>query len=368
LRAVLLADHDFAVRERTFLSRLEVALIDEGVRVVHALPEQTAADVAAPGLAPRVTYRERGWSLGRSRAAQGLRSRLQHLERDPGEGPADVVHAFGTEACPVAAELARRIGAALVVEVWSVALARRLAGMHLSRPDRPVVLLAPDPSIERVVKREVPEAATRLAPWGVHRPSSAPAAFAADRTPSMVLAGAGLDRPALAAALQGIAETAQSSRPFLVFADAVAVQRARLWPLIHSLGLHERVSLVPGVETNRDLVLHADALLLPEARGEHRSLVLDAMAAGMTVVASADPFVGYLMHQQTALLVAGPEASLWSAAVGGMLENEESSRRLGASARNYVAQHHRVGAYVAAVVDSYEWLVRRDAIAMAPPA
>ena len=53
MRVLILADGLFATRERALLSRLEVGLADEGVRVVQATPEDVPASAA--GLAGAAT-------------------------------------------------------------------------------------------------------------------------------------------------------------------------------------------------------------------------------------------------------------------------------------------------------------------------
>lgn len=369
MRVLLLADHDFATRERGFLARLEVALADEGIGVVHAAPDRAVATTPAPGLARRLGYPDAETLFHSDRRTRRL---LEAIEGDgePGDESAiDVVHVFGSAAWGVGTGVARHSGAGLVVELFSVAQAQRAGASGLWRGVRSHLFLIPDVALERVIRRESPGAAMRVAPWGVHRMAERTEILSPDQVASMVMTGSGLDHATWAAALEGIsrATTREGLPAFLVFADADAAVRAEVWPVVQRLRLTERVSLVAGVESHRDLALRADVLLLPEARGEHRSIVLEAMGAGMAVIAAADPFVSHLAHGRTALVVAGPDASLWSAAIETALRDREATRRLGEAASEYVGQHHRVSGYAAAAIDGYEWLIRREAIPRRPP-
>ncbi|MEZ6233084.1 MAG: hypothetical protein R3B68_02735 [Phycisphaerales bacterium] len=63
--------------------------------------------------------------------------------------------------------------------------------------------------------------------------------------------------------------------------------RAGLWKVLQARN-DGAASLIENVEANRALVLYGDVLLVPEALGERRTIVLDAMGAGMAVLAAAD--------------------------------------------------------------------------------
>ena len=58
MRALILADRSFAARERDMLTRVQVGLIDEGVRVVEAIPSDVADPDANP-LIPTIPYSDR---------------------------------------------------------------------------------------------------------------------------------------------------------------------------------------------------------------------------------------------------------------------------------------------------------------------
>ena len=60
MRVLLLADRSFATREHAMLRRLEIGLIDEGLRVVRANPPVPNPEPTT-GLAGALTYNDRAW-------------------------------------------------------------------------------------------------------------------------------------------------------------------------------------------------------------------------------------------------------------------------------------------------------------------
>jgi glycosyltransferase involved in cell wall biosynthesis len=154
----------------------------------------------------------------------------------------------------------------------------------------------------------------------------------------------------------------------MIFAESDAIQLAGLWPMVRRFGLADRFTLIPDLEARRELSLRGDILCLPDGRGEFRSLTLDAMAAGMLVIAAADPMISVLLEGRTARLIDRQASERWASAVTWALEDRESARRLAASAREFVRTSTRASSHVAAVVDAYEWMTSRESIPFQPPA
>src|SRR5262249_2854729 len=126
------------------------------------------------------------------------------------------------------------------------------------------------------------------------------------------------------------------------------------------------ITLAPDMEALRRLTLSGDVLVLPEAQGEHRSLVLEAMARGMAVVAAAAPLVTHLADRRTARLGARADAALWARPLLEVPGGGLAAGGLGASGWRFVAEQRRVGTHVGLVVDAYEWLGTRDTRALVP--
>lgn len=357
MRILIIADAAFAGRERGMLSRLEVGLADEGIRVVHAIPRRSAHWYHADVFTQLVPYEDRGMVISRPwRARQVIRD-LQ--TRAGGESqPIDIVHAFGAPAWPIAAELARMSGAALALEIDSAVSAAKARSAKAGAG--PLYFLLPDPALERLVRGDDVGVQVRATPWGVHTPAL-PHDLFGNGLSVMLLAGTSNPR-AVAESLEGLAAAAQACPQLMIFAEDAAVAAAGGWGLLKRLGLTDRATLVPDMEARRELTLRADVLLLPEAGGEHRSLTLDAMAAGMLVLAAADPAVSVLIDGKTARTVAKSGAAAWREAMEWVIRSPDPARALGLSAREHIRAHHRASSHVASVLGAYEWMMSGTSI------
>ena len=195
----------------------------------------------------------------------------------------------------------------------------------------------------------------RVAPWGA-RALATPAAFSDPIRPvSATVLAAGHDPGAVSDALEGLALASRKHEDLMVFLDAGAVSHSHaVWSRLRALGALERVSLLPQLEARRDPALAADLFIRPESPGEHRSVLLDALAAGMCVVTTEDPVVEALQHDQTCLTCTDPSALGWESAVLQALDEPQRARSLGARAQQWIAHHQPVSGQASALIDAYE--------------
>ena len=375
MRALILADRLFAVREHAMLSRLEIGLADEGVRVVHAIPRSAGRMEAAVGagtsagvFASSLTYSDAAIPFTLGLRAQSLLDQVRRRDGlDEDERAIDVVHACGGSAWGLALEIARREDALAVLEVWRMGLVAKAASL---RGHEGVVLLAPDTTIERALRSALGTPASggsggggvaaaaaggmgvEVGVWGVYAPAEV-------RTPltgevaSVMVVGSGHDTASFAAAVAALAEVAKRHPTLLVFLDADAARRVRAWRIANQAGVLSQFSCIEHLEARRDLLVAGDILMLPEARGEQRTSLLEAMASGMIVVAASDPGVSVLQNGFTARLIGEANRSAWESALTDVLSNPAEARRLSASAHAYIAQHRRASAHVRAVLQVY---------------
>ncbi|QYK48875.1 MAG: glycosyltransferase [Phycisphaeraceae bacterium] len=364
MRVLIIADEIFGTRERSMLSRLEIGLADEGVRVAHALPEGLAGVAGVGPLIEAMSYDATRVPFTRGLRAARLASQavsIQQAESERGQSQAsgrsvDVVHAFGGAAWDLSLDVARRIGSAIAFEVWRMGLVDRAVSISRRDPQVQRVFLAPDITIERRLKA-AGLTAVRAAPWGVHAIARTRPAVSPDRSVSIVITGGGRDARATLAALEGVGLATSERADAVIFMDAMAARRSRAWSVAKRLGLLGRLSLIDDIEMRRDIALRADILVQPEAVGEQRSVLLDAMAAGMVVVAAADPGVSWLVDDKTAWLVDEHTPRVWANTIARALSDPARARALAARASAQVAQEHRATSHVASVLGAYEWVV-----------
>jgi len=372
MRTLLLADRSFIMRERLLIDRLEIGLADEGVRVARASPD-LGAPIKPVGFSQMLLYEpvatfpasealanlaSMTGLFGPARPARDLYRQLEQLSLPGGDTPIDIIHAYGEDCWSIAIELASMCDAWLVMEVWSLALADRVRRIERELDRRgdveDMIWLAPNEPLRTAVESAGAERAVRLAPWGVHALTD-PTAWSNDNSPASILVVcSGHESSSLVPALEGIAEAVQDHPDTLVFLDAVAMRDHRkVWGAVESLNLAGNLSIIPDVESRRELALRADVLVYPEAEGELRTIILDAMAAGMTVAALSDPCADELIDAETAVIVPQPATSAWGDALRRILSDRERSRALGLRGRDFVREHRRASAHIRAVLDAY---------------
>lgn len=366
MRALIIADEFFASRERALLSRLEIGLADEGVRVIQALPETVEGAEGGNLFSTVVRYSTRTLSLTRRFAARKLvRSLFASLGEDD-EGEIDLLHVFGGAVWGLGIETAGLLGAQLVLEVWRSGLVDRAIGVSQSLKTRgeglEPVLMAPDAAIERALTAA--GGLVRPASWGVHVPSETRMVLPEGRAVTAMLVGSGRDARSFVAALTGVAEALREAPDAVIFCDALAARRAGLWQAAKRLGVLDRLTLIEELEGRCDLLVHGDLLVHPDAQGEQRSIVLEAMAAGMVVIAARDPMVSFLVEDKTARLVDGGSAAAWREATAGVLRDRVGARELSASAVQYVRANRLASMHVRQVLAAYDWMTGRQAIPM----
>ncbi|MFN0012873.1 MAG: hypothetical protein ACKVS8_14665 [Phycisphaerales bacterium] len=368
MRVLILTDADFVRREWPMLQRLEIGLADEGVRVLQASPRSCAELVmreAAAVYSTGVSYHDHGlpWTLGLR--ATALLNDLQRAAPADADGPvADVVLALGAGAWSLATLVARRIGARLVLEVASPALIRAAAGAFATasgKPPRPraapvPTFIAPDPGLVVELARVVPATSVRLVPWGAHPADVQRAPIDPAVSLSVVLIASAHDPEAARGAVQALAHLAALAPGLMVLADADVAERTGLWRMIEAFpALAGRVSLIADVEGRREAVLHADAMLVAQADGVHRSIVLEAMARGTLVFAPPDRLVDSFVDGITCAFIqmgtlAAPLAAAETTAT--VVRETPRAEALRRSARDFIAAHRSASGQVRAMLDA----------------
>lgn len=401
LRVLLLPEKSFAVRERALLERLSVGLADEGARVFQGVPGigLDADEVRSERLgvfATAVPFADQGLPWTESLRAGVL---VAAIGKASGGGPGSIgasrwggggggggrsgqglqiVHALGRSTWEVAWQTAARYrssdagAAALVVEVFNracVSDAASMAAKWSHRSHGPAVWWnAADPALAAMLNIALAGvrggAALRVTSnaWGVHVPEDPHSEIDPTRTGTVVLwCGSGLlggrsggAARELGALLEGLRARTESPRGLLVLANQPTADRLGLWKLARSMDLASCVSVVPQLTERWDLTLEADALVIPSTDGEQHGFVLDAMAAGMPVIARADDVASHLVDHETAVLVREPTAGAWRTATSEVLDQPTRAVALGSAARNFIREKRLASAWVAGVMKLYE--------------
>lgn len=374
MRTLLLIDEDFLRRERSMLERLEVALRDAGVEVLWALPR---LDPPAPMrvLSAQTTYERSTFggndplstlaaiSMPASRA-RGLVKALDELGFGGARQPINVVHAFGEGVWTLAVEAARQLGCATAIEIAGARSASRTRAFERkwleAEPGAPALVWCAASAPLRDLALDAlalsPVAVTR---WGVFVPREPWAWQTDDTPPGLALLAPGRQMDELLSACRGLARAGADGVEFMVVAQVEGQSAVdRLWRELRTLGLLDRVTLADDLERRRDLALRCDALIIPEEDLGQRSLVLDAMAGGLTVVAREDAAADNLIDGVTALVAPAPSVSVWEQAFRTLFFNRARAREVGLSAREWVKERRTASGHAREIADVYAWLVQ----------
>jgi len=273
----------------------------------------------------------------------------------------DVVHCFGVDSMKFGLRLARQCGSAALIELWTrehIGLAAKL--LRRSGLGGRVLCVAPDEKLLAVARTQLGEKRVELAPWGVHVAES-PRRARREKDPisiMFVLSGERAGRTALGAlqargALEGLAQFARTGREVLAFVEASAAEGFPLTKWASELGLNGAISIIPGLESRRDLLVQADVLLVPQSLGEHRTLLLDALSAQMGVLMLADPFVEAAAEAHGVRVLPDSRPQTWSDTLARWANDEQDNAARAQRGRAHVMQRRPGFAHPVAVVRAY---------------
>jgi glycosyltransferase involved in cell wall biosynthesis len=161
--------------------------------------------------------------------------------------------------------------------------------------------------------------------------------------------------------IRGISRVRQAGVDVLLFVDA---DLARTVPILRWAGrgsgagdVRGAISLIADLESQRELVLQTHLLLAPESAGEQRSIVLEAMAAGVPVLAGPDESSSAIVDGRTAMVIPRSTgdswADAWADAIIRFTRSPEHWSALSRSAREAIRQDRLASASIACVLDGY---------------
>jgi hypothetical protein len=302
------------------VERLAVALVSDGIRVRRVLPP--SADEPRFGrLIPHSTFDFGSAALFRPARLGALSSELE-------DDRPDAFVSFGPEAFSAAAELAHDLDAGLVAMASTLAeLDATPLRRHLDRLDLVAVPTAP---LALRAGRVAGERVATVLPLGIA--SAPPRHDAAAATNGIAIAGSGRDDGAYRAVFRALAEVAPGVPELQVAIELPDGHDPNLWALARELGIQRFLNGVSSLESIRPIALSCGTMLLPEPVGGTRSIVLEAMALGRTVVAMDDAQADHLVDGVTALVAQERDHREWAALLSRALGDRALALRVGAEA------------------------------------
>ncbi|MHB1158058.1 MAG: glycosyltransferase, partial [Phycisphaerales bacterium] len=357
-----------AEHEAAMLRHLVVGLADESVGVVMVLPVGEQGDgEAMPGGAETVTYRASRWGVLRDWRVWGLRKKLAEMD-------ADVIHAMDESLMGVALRLGGEMGLPVVCGCWSMGGAEVMAkvlgkGIEASGSAREggtddrgermmhVTLMGVTGAISERLEREARGGHVRveLIRPGVMRvgEEAGEPLSSAEGALCLLVIGDGKVDAAMGAFFEGAAKARTKLTQMQLFLYSSQDAGHRWWKKAQEMGILGQVCLVGADAGSQRMLVRSDVVLMPQAGGVMRTLMLATMSAGRPVIAAADATMDDLIDGTTARLLHSPTAEQWAQTLIELPEQAEELRALGGRAREYVRKEHGIAAYVNRVIGVY---------------
>ncbi len=360
MRVLILVDARFAIHERSLIERMIVALANEGVAAQVVLPKDRGLEEHGFDLlAEPVWYADRGLSMTQNiRARQVARQVVG--DSNSSDNKVDIVHVFGGAAWSMGRELARVLDAGVVLEVWRAGMTDPAKAISIDETDR-VLFLVPERSFESRLVDAGFASRVHVAPWGAHVSTDPVQIFREGKTIAIVLMSSGRQREQCIAAFEGIVDAMESNEDSMLFVNLEMVERTDLWARVQRRGIEDRFTIIDRSEDRRDLLLRCDMMVYPDTLHEERTLLLDAMGAGMAVIAGNDEDIAPIQESEGVYIVDRPTRAAWSEILIECLSNPDRTRIAGEKSREYVKGNRRVASSIASVIDAYTGLCSQPA-------
>ena len=360
MRVLILVDARFAVHERALIERVVIGLADEGIMAQVVLPKDRNLEDAGFNLIREpVWYADRGLALTQriraNQIAKQVTKDLLSKDAESFEGVIDIVHVYGGGAWSMGRELAKILGAGVIFEVWRAGLVESASSLQLDESDN-AMFLVPEKSFETSLMSNGTNHQVHLAPWGAQVLSRPNQILRDDKQRAIVLISSGRQKEQCIAAFDGVADAIESHENVMVFANLEVVQRAGLWARVKERKLENKFTIIDRSEDRRDLVLRCDIMVYPDTLHEQRTLLLDAMGAGMAIIAGKDESISPIQDSPGVLVVDRPSRADWATLLRACLADVSYARNVGLDARAYVTKNRRAAMYVMSVMDAYHAL------------
>lgn len=339
MHVAMVLDAERLLHERSMLNRLCIALIGEGVQVTRVVPQEVgdeAHEDEAVALAGRATYPTQVAWWGRGERVRKLAERF-------GKSPPDVLVVVGIRAWQLTCELGKHLQRPVVIEAWSWQAAKRLAPRLA--PEQGMMVICPTEPLAKLARRRLRSSPVEVevVRWGVPYPDVPTPALSRheDVITLAVLGPARQDRwhrsfiPALS---RWVREMPQA----LVTYELDGRCAHKVWRLLRGEKLLDRVAGITRAGAHRSLLTQCDALIVPEPTWEVRSIVIEAMAAGVPIIAREDQALDFLLPDETATVLSLPTSDSWLESLRRLGTQTDTVKEIAMRAREQARVRHRV--------------------------
>ncbi len=358
MQVALITDDIWLDEEPGQFKHLIVGLLDENVRVVQVVPEGTD-DEYLTSFGQKLHYGRLGKLKFRRWFLKRLAEKLQPME-------VSVLHALESRCWRGTLELAVKMDLPVVLSLSSGRDLDLAAKLHKSYRQARVAWLAATEPLNRGLRDRIGnEASVQTVRIGVHLPEK-PNFQSPNLTPDhqqeqehipcLIVTGNGTFDSAYEQLFMGLTHVIAKHHYLQVFLDIQGHDQHKFWHAAKKRGLLPNLSFVPHRTGHRDLMLHADMLIAPQALGDARSLTLQAMAQGIPVIAQIDPWLDYLVDGQTARLLDRPDADHWQRVLCELLADRDQLQFISRRSREWIDEYHVPAQQVLETISVYRQL------------
>ncbi|MHC4415444.1 MAG: glycosyltransferase family 4 protein [Planctomycetota bacterium] len=360
----LIIDEERLACEQSLHDRVSVGLVEAGVRLTRVVPH--TRPVIEPGAGEKPKAPAARVEVRMNVPPWMRRGRAHRLAGAMESAVPDLLHAVGEQAWRVGLDLAKVIDRPVTLDVWSAEQARRVP--HSRVASRVAGYIVPTEPMAEALRQRVDTELVSVVPTGIVVPRE-PHTVLVDPEDAIALAiiGSGQDVGAYKAMLSGLSHLTVDFPQIQACLELRGAHEHDIWRHARRLDLLGHVSAIVDAALHRSLLTGCDILVVPERNGEVRSLMIQAMACGMPLVASDDPFLDMLVADQTAIVVGEADPDEWARQLRRLLVEPELARNLGASARAWVANRHRMGDHVAKLLAAFEQVLSGGAHSFVDP-
>ncbi|MCC5829307.1 MAG: hypothetical protein JJU36_07650 [Phycisphaeraceae bacterium] len=349
MHAVLIAGETWLDQELALFRQLVIGLIDEMVRVSQVVPPRFPDDELV-SFSPRFGFEAVGrWGFKRHRVHR-LAEAIKPQEPE-------LIHGLDGESWATAVALSSSLDLPLVLSIFSFDDLAMLPGV-LRKVDSGRLILLPASS-------GIAEAAAGLVPKGVEMRTCLPGVMPGRDSEQTSRGSTGFC--ALVSApgefdssysmfLDAVASLlAEDSEPQF-FIDGPPAQQHAIWRKARRLDLLRNITMIDTQTARRQVLAGLDALFLPRASGQCRSLTLRAMAGAMPVIGMEDPANDFLIHEETAWLLKEGTPEGWKKLLVRWRTRPEDAAQLGKRGQEWVNQHARPSNFILGNLEAYRHL------------
>lgn len=363
MQVALITDDIWLDEELGQFKHLIVGMLDENVRVVQVVPEGTN-DEYLTTFGQKLRYGQFGklplqrWFLKR------LAPKLDEMG-------VSVLHALESRSWRGTIDLAIKLDLPAVLSLSSGRDLDKAANLHKTNPKARIGWLPATEPLSRGLRDRIGnDAFVQTVRIGVHLPETPnfqtmpppPPVPEQDgdvpeqHIPCLIITGNGTFDSAYEQLFLGLTHVIAKHHYLQVFLDIQGHDQHRFWHAARKRGLLANLSFVPHRTGHRELMLHADMLIAPQALGDARSLTLQAMAQGIPIVAQIDPWLDYLVDGQTAKLLDKPDATQWCNTLCDLLADRQQLAFISQRGREWIDEHHVPAQQVQDVITAYRSL------------